>query len=411
MHKATHFIITALLLAIVLTSATARSSSVKIRVVIGYEDDSALNELQSLVGEAPVKKIPEIRAAVFMLPQEAIERVKKVRGVRYVELDKQAVALGFSTYPDVLWNVKMINADKVWDTYSPTFGFAALGKGIVIAVLDTGIDYTHPELSGKVVWCALTVGTKTYTGTNLRNCADRNGHGTHVAGIIASTINSVGNAGVAPNVTLYAVKVLGDSGSGTYTDIAEGIIIAVKGPDGAVGTKDDAKILSMSLGGSSDSQVLRDAVTWAYSNGAILVVAAGNSGDGDPTTDNVSYPARYSEVIAVAAVDSSGSVPTWSSDGPEVDVAAPGVNVYSTYLRGGYASLSGTSMATPHVSAVVALVQALRVSSGKQPLTPAQMYDVLTKTARDLGPSGFDVFTGYGLIDAYAAVQYALSLP
>ncbi|MHB9301991.1 S8 family peptidase [Thermofilum pendens] len=410
MRKAVLVLLVLVLLIPVLQVTTAPATN-KVRVVVGYENEGALAAVEGLPGAEKVKVLREIKAAVFYLPPEAIEKAKGIKGVRYVEEDKVAVALELSSYPDVLWDVKMINASKVWDKYYPVYGWKALGRGVVVAVLDTGIDYTHPELKGKVVWCANTVGVKTYTGTKLSNCADRNGHGTHVAGTIASAINGVGNAGVAPNVTLYAVKVLNDAGSGTYSDIAEGIIIAVKGPDGVAGTSDDAKILSMSLGGSSDSQVLYDAVKWAYSNGAVLVAAAGNSGDGDPTTDNVAYPARYSEVIAVAAVDSNANVPTWSSDGPEVDVAAPGVNVYSTYKNGGYATLSGTSMATPHVSATVALIQALRLAAGKQPLTPSQVYDVLTKTAKDINSPGFDVFTGYGLVDALAAVDYALSLP
>ncbi|MEM4024325.1 S8 family peptidase, partial [Pyrobaculum sp.] len=232
------------------------------------------------------------------------------------------------------------------------------------------------------------------------NCADRNGHGTHVAGIIAASLDNVGVAGVAPKVKLIAVKVLSDSGSGYYSDIAEGIIEAVKA---------GAAILSMSLGGPSDSSVLRDASYWAYQQGAVQVVAAGNSGDGNPSTDNVSYPARYSWVIAVAAVDQNGVVPTWSSDGPEVDVAAPGVNILSTYPGGRYAYMSGTSMATPHVTGVVALIQAIRLAYGKRLLTPDEVYQVLTTTARDIGTPGFDVFTGYGLVDAYAAVASALA--
>ena len=252
-----------------------------------------------------------------------------------------------------------------------------------------------------MVYCIYTVGTRLYKGTNLANCADRNGHGTHVAGIIAASLNNVGVAGVAPKVRLVAVKVLSDSGSGYYSDIAEGIVEAVKA---------GVKILSMSLGGPSDSSVLRDASYWAYQQGAIQVVAAGNSGDGDFTTDNVAYPAKYSWVIAVAAVDQNYNVPTWSSDGPEVDVAAPGVNVLSTYPGGQYAYMSGTSMATPHVTGVVALIQAVRSALGLRPLTPDEMYYVLTSTAKDIGPPGFDVFSGYGLVDAYAAVNAALKI-
>ncbi|MEM1610915.1 MAG: S8 family peptidase [Sulfolobales archaeon] len=400
-----------LCISIVMLPPASSNSQPRLRYVVGFDSSEVINVLGNVSGVEIIKVIWDIRAAVIMIPPDAVDRIKSLHGVRYVEPDYEARALEFSSYSDVLWNVRIINADKAWDTYYSSYGWSALGKGVAVAVLDTGIYYKHPELFGKVVWCANTVGRNTYAGYNLDKCIDRNGHGTHVAGIIASTINSYGNAGVAPNVTLYAVKVLSDSGSGTYSDVAEGIIIAVKGPDGVAGTSDDAKILSMSLGGPSDSNVLRDAVNWAYSNGAIIVAAAGNSGDGDPSTDNIAYPARYGNVIAVGAVDQNYNVPSWSSDGQEIDVVAPGVNIYSTYKNGGYATLSGTSMATPHVSATIALIQALRIASGKQPLNFNQIYDAITKTAKDIGPPGFDVFSGYGLIDTKAAIGYALSLP
>ncbi|MEZ0290283.1 MAG: S8 family peptidase [Sulfolobales archaeon] len=385
--------------------------SVKIRYVIGFSDSKTLDHIASVSGVEILKVIWDLRAVVVMIPENAVERIKSIPGVRYVEPDYTVRAVELSSASDVLWNVRIINADKVWDTYYPEYNWSALGYGVIIAVLDTGIYFLHPDLAGRVVWCANTVGRSTYTGFDLRRCTDRNGHGTHVAGIIASSINNIGNAGVSPNVTLYAVKVLNDAGYGTYSDVAEGIVLAVKGPDGIVNTSDDAKILSMSLGGSSDSNILRDAVEWAYSNRAIIVAAAGNSGDGDPSTDNILYPARYDHVIAVGAIDQNYNVPSWSSDGPELDVVAPGVNIYSTYKNGDYAYMSGTSMATPHVSATIALIQALRKATGKHSLTFEEIYDVLTHTAIDIGSRGFDVFSGYGLVDAKAAVKYALSLP
>ena len=381
-----------------------------LRVVVGYEDDSVIGNL-SAIGAQIIKKIPEIRSVAILVPSNVLHRISSMQSIRYVEIDREAKALEFSSYSDVLWNVRIINADKAWDSYYPSYGWSALGNGVFVAILDTGIYYKHPDLMRRVVWCANTVGSSTYIGYNLDKCIDKNGHGTHVAGIVAAQINNFGSAGVSPNVSLYAVKVLNDAGIGFYSDIAEGIILAVKGPDGNLGTGDDAKILSMSLGGSSDSQVLREATLWAYNNGAVLVAAAGNSGDGDPSTDNVAYPARYDWVIAVAAVDSNYNIPSWSSNGPEVDIAAPGVNVYSTYKNNQYTMLSGTSMATPHVSATVALIQALRIAQGKQPLDPGSVYKVLTSTARDIGPPGFDVYSGYGLVDTLTAINYALSLP
>ncbi|MGC9130272.1 MAG: S8 family peptidase [Pyrobaculum sp.] len=388
------------LVAIVLLAVFAHAA----RIVVGYVDAPPTKELAELnkTGEVKMlKHLKEIKAVVLNVPDHKVKELRdKLKNARYVEEDGVARAVGFGDYADVQWNVKMVNAPLVWDTYFATLRDAAFGYGVTVAVLDTGIDYKHPELYGKVVYCIYTVGTKLYKGTNLKNCADRNGHGTHVAGIIAASLDNTGVAGVAPKVRLMAVKVLSDTGSGYYSDIAEGIIESVKA---------GAKILSMSLGGSADSSVLRDASYWAYQQGAVQVAAAGNSGDGDPATDNVAYPARYSWVIAVAAVDQNYATPTWSSDGPEVDVAAPGVNILSTYPGGGYAYMSGTSMATPHVTGVVALIQALRLAAGKPMLTPDEVYQVITSTARDIGPPGFDVFTGYGLVDAYAAATAALS--
>jgi len=381
-----------------------------IRIVIGYSDEVSRSRAIEIVG-GYLKELRETRALVLSIPRAianiVIEKLKKIPGIRYVEYDIEVRALEISSSPDIQWNMKMINITDVWDEYYGKYGNAVFGlnissgKGVLVAVLDTGVDYTHQDLRGRVVYCINTVGTKLYKGTNLKNCLDRNGHGTHVAGIIAATINGIGVAGVAPNVSIVAVQVLNAAGSGTASDVAEGIIEAVKY---------GARILSMSLGSSSESSVIRDATYWAYQQGAIQIVAAGNSGDGNPNTDNVNYPAKYEWVIAVAAVDSNYNVPSWSSDGPEVDVAAPGVNILSTYPGNKYAYMSGTSMATPHVTGVVAVIQALRVATSKQPLTFDQMYKVLTSTAVDIGSSGFDVYSGYGLVDAWSAIQEALTL-
>jgi len=240
-----------------------------------------------------------------------------------------------------------------------------------------------------------------YSGTNLKKCSDANGHGTHVAGIIASRLNGLGVAGVAPKVILYAIRVLDASGSGYVSDVAKGIVEAVKGPDGTPGTPDDADVISMSLGGP-DSTTLHDAVQYAYSYNVTLVAAAGNEG-----ADNPSYPAAYDEVIAVGAVDQSYQVPSWSNRNPTL--TAPGVNILSTWPKNRYAYASGTSMACPHVSATVALIQSIRVAAGLRKLTPQEVEQVLTTTAVDLGDPGFDPYYGYGLVDAYGAVVNALS--
>jgi len=239
-------------------------------------------------------------------------------------------------------------------------------------------------------------------GTDLSKCDDRNGHGTHVAGIIAARLNGFGVAGVAPKAVLYTVKVLSAGGNGYVSDVAKGIIEATKGPDGKPGTDDDADVISMSLGGP-DSQTLHNAVEYAYNYSVTLVAAAGNEGASSP-----SCPACYPEVIAVGAIDSSGNVPSWSNKNPTV--VAPGVNILSTYPGGKYAYMSGTSMACPHVSATAALIQALRLAAHLRKLTPSEVKGVIASTAIDLGPQSYDSLYGYGIVNASAAVQKALSI-
>ncbi|MEM2302269.1 MAG: S8 family peptidase [Sulfolobales archaeon] len=376
----------------------------RVRVIVGFRGDSNYDTSRDQISSmgSIVLEIAEIKAVVLELPQSLVNRIASLPFVRYVDYDKPV-----KIQQEVQWNIEMINATKVWSTYSPQYGDAAYGYGLTIrvAVVDTGIYYRHPDLKDSVTWCVVSLrNTKTlYEGTNLKNCDDPNGHGTHVAGIIAARLNGIGVAGAAPKALLYAVRVLDASGSGYVSDVAKGIVEATKGPDNNAGTTDDADVISMSLGGP-DSPVLRDAVIYAYSYGVVLVAAAGNEGASQP-----SYPAAYPEVIAVGAIDINYQVPSWSNRNP--DLVAPGVSILSTWKGGSYAYASGTSMAAPHVSATVALIQALRLASGHGKLAPDQVRDVLISTAIDLGSSGYDPAYGYGLVDAYKAVNYALNMP
>ncbi|MCS7099959.1 MAG: S8 family serine peptidase, partial [Sulfolobales archaeon] len=300
-------------------SASSRSSRV-VRVIVGLSVPcERVLETLSTLGRVDIL-IPEIRAVVLEIPSNLVSYVASLSFVRYVEEDRSV-----RTFSEVAWNIELVNATDVWAT-SSRYGSAAYGyhPTVSVAILDTGVDYAHEDLRGAATFCIVSLrnGKTFYRGMNLANCADPNGHGTHVAGIVAARLNSFGVAGVAPRVTLYAVRVLDPSGSGYLSDIAKGIVEAVKGPDGVPGTEDDSDILSMSLGGS-DSQVLRDAVLYAYSYGAVLVAAAGNEG-----ASSLACPACYLEVIAVGAVDSRYRVPSWSNRYP--DVVAPGVSILST---------------------------------------------------------------------------------
>ena len=234
----------------------------------------------------------------------------------------------------VPWGIERIGAPDVWPI---TNGSADLdrdgGSEVEVAVLDTGIDYDHPDLSANVEWGICLVLYR--ISTKPRDWNDRNGHGTHVAGTIAAAYNEIGVVGAAHGVELYAIKVLNDAGYGYWSDVIEGIEWALRGPDriidsdgdGAIiGDPDDdaAEVVSMSFGSSSAPEAVRDAIRLAYSMGAVFVASAGNEGEASPC-----YPAAFDEVIAVGVIDEDDNVPSWSNRNPEL--AAPGVDILSTY--------------------------------------------------------------------------------
>jgi subtilisin family serine protease len=289
----------------------------------------------------------------------------------------------------VPWGISQVGADVAWAT--------STGASVKVAVIDTGIQPNHPDLADNVKGGVrfYTRGLFLYTDSKW---ADDNGHGTHVAGTIAALDNTIGVVGVAPNVELYAVKVLDKSGSGSWAAVAAGIRWAAdNGMD----------VASMSLGGSGGNDDLASAVAYAQNAGVVLVAAAGNSGDGSSSTTEVSYPAAYAGVIAVGATDSSNAVASWSSSAPYVALCAPGVSVFSTYKGSSYATLSGTSMATPHVSGVAALVLATTISAaydtdGDGAWDPSEVKAKLQGTATDMGAPAESC--GAGLVSASAAV-------
>lgn len=344
----------------------------------------ALAKQFSGVVEEPIALIGN--ANVVLLPPQAIQALLHSGKVLRAEEDAVAYAIAKPTPPPVQqpaetlpWGIVKINANNVWGTNN--------GSGIRVAIIDTGIDQDHPDLVANIKGGQNFVTVRGRIDPNKWD--DDNGHGTHVAGIVAAIDNSIGVIGVAPGASLYGVKVLDKAGSGYVSSIINGINWSIS---------NGIQVINMSLGTSSDVQSLHDACDIAYQAGIVIVAAAGNSGDSNPDND-VNYPARYSSVIAVAATDSNNIRAPWSSDGPEVAVAAPGVSIYSTYKGGGYSTLSGTSMASPHVAGAVALVLASNPS-----LTPDGVRTKLQNTAYDLGTPGQDPYYGFGLIDAYAAV-------
>jgi subtilisin len=292
-------------------------------------------------------------------------------------------SLSASCSETIDWGLRGFNIPDVWVDSS--------GKDVKVAVLDTGAAPSHPDLVGQIL------NAKDFTGSPS-GAYDTNGHGTHCAGIIAGNKNNSGIIGVAPEARLLVGKVLSDDGYGSSDWIAKGIRWAVS---------EGADIISMSLGAPSLEKSIREAVKYAYSNGCFIVAAAGNEGPGPNTTG---YPAGMRECISVAAVDRKNMAALFSSRG-KVDIAAPGVDVTSCWPPKGYAKLSGTSMATPFVSGVLALVlSALKIEGIKYKKLLSEITSTFFKTAGEAGAEGYDPTYGWGLINPKSALREAKKL-
>lgn len=276
-------------------------------------------------------------------------------------------------YNEIPWGIKRVKALAAWDTTK--------GKGVKVAVIDTGIRSDHSDLSGQVVGGYNAIDDSERDGAG----EDDNGHGTHVAGIIAAKQDNKGVVGVAPEARLYAVKVLDKDGSGSLSDVIRGLIWCAN---------NNIQVANMSLGSSMPSEMLHRALRYAKARGVVVVAAAGNSGEA------VSYPGAYPESIAVSASDSEDKLADFSSRGPEVDFVAPGVDIVSDWHNGNTVSLSGTSMAAPHVAGLAALAtaQGARGLSG-----PNGVMAALQKAVKTIGLKAEE--EGKGMIDAGRLVE------
>lgn len=271
--------------------------------------------------------------------------------------------------------LSLVQADSAWNSQIGA-------SNTLVAVLDTGIRGTHPDLSAKMIPGYDFVHAVALAGTEN---SDDEGHGTIVAGIIAaSTDNGVGMAGIDWSARLMPIKVIKSDGTGTDTDVAQGLRWAVD---------HDARIVNMSFGGGF-SQTLKDQIDYAWAHGVLMAGASGNGG-----TEASLYPASWDEVMDVGSVSNSLAHSSFSNYSNSLDITAPGENIISTTFDGGYGTASGTSVATPFVSGAMALMQA------QNPLiNQTKLYDALKNSARDIGSAGYDTYTGYGLLQIRSAL-------
>jgi len=351
--------------------ATKRTPAELQAIVAEYRKDPDV-EYAEVNGIMTIQQAP--KPAVQALPQlQAVPKLTPLLPIGPLIFLPLCAGSDDPQYPN-LWGIKKIKADCAWDTN--------IGAGnIRVAVVDTGVDYNHEDLAGTVI--------KGYDFVNNDNDPkDDQGHGTHVAGTIAATINNnKGVVGVGPNVKILAVKVLGANGSGSYSGVAKGIIYAAD---------NGARVINLSLGGGP-SQTVKNAVDYAWSKGVLLACAAGNSA---PTTTAPGYPAAYPSCLGVAATDQNDQRASFSQYAPD-GVAAPGVTILSTTMGNTYGNKNGTSMATPHVAGLAGLLFAQNPNR-----TNARVRQILIATTDDIGAPGKDPIFGFGRINAQKAVNY-----
>jgi subtilisin family serine protease len=354
----------------------------------------------AIAGEIPSLDIKRLTVP----PGQELMWIEELRGdPSLVFVEPNYLAHTAETIPDdphytEQWGLPRIRAPEAWDLTT--------GDDLVIAVIDTGVDLDHPDLVGKL-WAnadefpdnGLDDDGNGYVddsrGWDFVNAdaepQDDYWHGSHVAGIAAAdTDNGQGVAGVSWGARIMPLKALNASGEGNYADVASAIVYAAD---------NGARILNLSLGGEDYSTTLAEAVGYARQRGCLLAAAAGND------KGAVLYPAANSGVLAVVATDEGDRRWYRSNHGPEVDIAAPGADIYSTTLDDAYLSASGTSTATPHTSGLAALVWSVQPD-----LTNDEVARVITEAVHDLGTPGWDEFYGWGRIDAYRAVSSAVLL-
>ncbi|MCF6095685.1 S8 family peptidase [Thermovorax subterraneus] len=347
--------------------------------IVGFKEGIGVLQSRNILENYGIKikkELPLVDACLCEVePHNArIQQLSQDPFIEYIEDDYEAaiqvMPYGVSVKlegQEIPWGVKKISAQQVWKTTK--------GEGVRVGIVDTGVDLSHPDLKDNI--------KEAYGVLDCKNVIDDNGHGSHVAGTIAALDNDIGVVGVAPKVEIYSVKAFDKEGKSTVSGIVEALNWCLE---------KEVQVVNMSFGIKNNSITLRRAVKALNKSGVVLVAAAGNAGG----ENSVLYPAKYPEVIAVAACNRDDRLASFSSIGPEVDIAAPGVDILSTYKDGNYKLMSGTSMAAPHVSGAAALLLSIHK------ITCEQVKEILKGSAKDLGFP--EEKQGAGLVDVEKAV-------
>ncbi|PLS17819.1 alkaline serine protease [Bacillus sp. M6-12] len=356
---------------------TASENMERVNILFNKEiDQQLLKDLNASI----INEYDSIGAATVEISDKNLLVLEMAGTVREVTKDRPVKAEA-QTVP---WSHEKLNLkSKQPSTLS--------GKGVKIAVIDSGIDFTHPDLKIAGGKCVLDTADDPFACSN--SYKDDNGHGTHVAGIIGAQNNSIGVVGIAPNAMIYGVKALDYSGLGTTSTILAAM-------DWCIQNKMDIINLSLSL--PVEDLAMKAMIDQAYNQGILIVAAAGNEGHTAESDQTVQYPAKFSNVIGVSATDKYNQVIQNSSIGSEIEFAAPGNAIVSTTPvnidNDGYGALTGTSMAAPHVTAMAALYMEKYPS-----LTNKQIRQKLQQNVLDLGEPSRDPLYGFGLIQADTA--------
>lgn len=395
------------------SSQPAITGAVPGEYIVGFKSGASTNQARNIAADQKGKVVRKLLAPNTWLMKfdehkktTVMRRLKSDPNIAYAEPNGYMKALYEPNDPlySRQWNFRQINTGSAWNKYR--------GKGVVVAVVDTGVAYeNYSDGSHTYRLISDLAQTKFVPGYNFVNhtthANDDNQHGTHVAGTIAqSTNNARGVTGIAFKVSIMPVKVLDSGGYGTFADVADGIRWAAD---------HGAKVINLSLGSASPSTIVHKAVNYARNNkGVVVVAAAGNSGTGQ-----LGYPAAYRSVVSVAATNVNQTLAWYSQYGSGLDISGPGGDtsadadhngkvdgilqqtIYENNpLRSGYFYFQGTSMATPHVAAVAALIRSRGITQA------ANIIKALLYSAVDLGAPGYDTQYGYGLVNAYLAIQY-----